>query len=86
MAQATVGMFPLRGNHCARYLGRRLGVNVGGVISDFDVSGVQATSIAADNVAAVMVTAELPPFAKPGQTIDVNVSTIGAAEFCVAGP
>jgi len=34
----------------------RLGVNVDGVISDFDVSGVQATSIAADNVAAVMVT------------------------------
>jgi flagellar P-ring protein precursor FlgI len=57
----------------------RLGVNVDGVISDFDVSGVQATSIAADNVAAVMVTADLPPFAKPGQNIDVNVSTIGAA-------
>ena len=63
----------------------RLGVNVDGVISDFDVSGVQATSIAADNVAAVMVTAELPPFAKPGQTIDVNVSTIGAAESLRGG-
>ena len=63
----------------------RLGINVDGVISDFDVSGVQATSIAADNVAAVMVTAELPPFAKPGQTIDVNVSTIGAAESLRGG-
>lgn len=63
----------------------RLGVNVDGVISDFDVSGVQATSISADNVAAVMVTAELPPFAKPGQTIDVNVSTIGAAESLRGG-
>ena len=63
----------------------RLGVNVDGVISDFDVSGVQATSIAADNVAAVMVTAELPPFAKPGQNIDVNVSTIGAAESLRGG-
>ncbi len=63
----------------------RLGVNVDGVISDFDVSGVQATSIAADNVAAVMVTADLPPFAKPGQTIDVNVSTIGAAESLRGG-
>jgi len=63
----------------------RLGVNVDGVISDFDVSGVQATSIAADNVAAVMVTAELPAFAKPGQTIDVNVSTIGAAESLRGG-
>jgi flagellar P-ring protein precursor FlgI len=63
----------------------RLGVNVDGVISDFDVSGTQATSIAADNVAAVMVTAELPPFAKPGQTIDVNVSTIGTAESLRGG-
>jgi len=63
----------------------RLGVNVDGVISDFDVSGVQATSIAADNVAAVMVTAELPPFAKPGQNVDVNVSTIGAAESLRGG-
>lgn len=31
------------------------------------------------NVAAVMVSAELPPFAKPGQTIDVTVSSIGNA-------
>jgi flagellar P-ring protein precursor FlgI len=29
------------------------------------------------NVAAVMVTATLPPFAKPGQTIDVTVSSLG---------
>lgn len=31
------------------------------------------------NVAAVTVQAELPPFAKPGQTIDVSVSSIGNA-------
>jgi flagellar P-ring protein precursor FlgI len=31
------------------------------------------------NVAAVTVHAELPPFAKPGQTIDVSVSSIGNA-------
>jgi flagellar P-ring protein precursor FlgI len=31
------------------------------------------------NVAAVTVTAELPPFVKPGQTIDVTVGTIGNA-------
>ncbi|WP_199915692.1 flagellar basal body P-ring protein FlgI [Saccharobesus litoralis] len=31
------------------------------------------------NVAAVMVTAELPAFAKPGQKIDVTVSSIGSA-------
>lgn len=31
------------------------------------------------NVAAVTVQAELPPFAKPGQTIDIQVSSIGNA-------
>ncbi len=31
------------------------------------------------NVGAVMVTAELPPFAKPGQRIDVTVSSMGNA-------
>lgn len=31
------------------------------------------------NVAAVAIHAELPPFAKPGQTIDVTVSSIGNA-------
>ncbi len=31
------------------------------------------------NVAAVMIHADLPPFAKPGQTIDITVSSIGNA-------
>ena len=31
------------------------------------------------NVAAVTVTADLPAFSKPGQTIDVTVSSIGNA-------
>jgi flagellar P-ring protein FlgI len=31
------------------------------------------------NVAAVAIQAELPPFAKPGQTVDVTVSSIGNA-------
>ena len=29
------------------------------------------------NVAAVSIHAELPPFAKPGQTIDVTISSLG---------
>ena len=37
------------------------------------------------NVAAVMVHAELPPFAKPGQTIDVTVSSIGNADSLRGG-
>lgn len=32
------------------------------------------------NVAAVMVTANLPPFSQPGQTVDVTVSSIGNAK------
>lgn len=75
---------PFTGQSLRSILGR-LGVNVDGVISDFDVAGIQAQSIAADNVAAVMVTASLPPFAKPGQTIDINVSTIGAADSLRGG-
>lgn len=37
------------------------------------------------NVAAVMVTAVLPPFAKPGSTIDVQVSSIGDAQSLAGG-
>lgn len=37
------------------------------------------------NVAAVTVTATLPPFAKPGQTIDVTVSSIGNAKSLRGG-
>ena len=37
------------------------------------------------NVAAVMVTAELPPFVKPGQTIDVTVSSIANAKSLRGG-
>ncbi|NBQ28981.1 MAG: flagellar biosynthesis protein FlgI, partial [Rhodobacteraceae bacterium] len=39
-----------------------------------DVGGLNAR-----NVAAVMVTTDLPPFVKPGQRLDVTVSTIGGA-------
>nr|WP_245538982.1 flagellar basal body P-ring protein FlgI [Thioflavicoccus mobilis] len=38
-----------------------------------------------ENVAAVLVTATLPPFAKQGQTIDVTVSSIGNAESVRGG-
>ena len=40
---------------------------------------VAAGDIQAKNTAAVMVTAELPPFAKPGQKIDVTVSSLSKA-------
>ncbi len=54
------------------------------MISQFGV--VASTSdLTAKNAAAVMVTAELPPFAKPGQNLDVTVSTIGKAKSLRGG-
>ena len=38
-----------------------------------------------DNVAAVMVTANLPPFARPGSRLDVQVSTMGDADSLSGG-
>ena len=53
----------------------RLGVNVRD----------QATAIKTKNVAAVMVTASLPPFKRHGSTIDINVSAIGNAKSLLGG-
>jgi flagellar P-ring protein precursor FlgI len=44
--------------------------------------GVQVQS---KNIAAVMVTAQLPPFAQPGQVIDVAVASIGNAKSLRGG-
>ncbi|MCL4699327.1 MAG: flagellar basal body P-ring protein FlgI, partial [Burkholderiaceae bacterium] len=43
------------------------------------------TSMQLRNVAAVLVTAQLPPFAQPGQTIDVSVSSVGNAKSLRGG-
>jgi flagellar P-ring protein precursor FlgI len=43
------------------------------------------TSMMLKNVAAVTVTATLPPFARPGQAIDVTVSSIGNAQSLSGG-
>ena len=37
------------------------------------------------NIAAVSVHADLPPFAKPGQTIDITVSSLGDAKSLRGG-
>ena len=42
-------------------------------------------NVQTNNVAAVMVTANLPPFASPGQRIDVTVSSIGNANSLRGG-
>jgi len=56
----------------------RLGVSLEGPLSDFETA-TSAGKIDIKNVAAVMITAELPGFAKPGQKIDINVAAIGKA-------
>lgn len=70
-----------------------LGVSIDGPVSEFDL-GQNLINLAqqnatqplqTDNLASVMVTAEIPPFAKPGQRIDVNVSTVGTAESLRGG-
>ena len=43
------------------------------------------TNLQLKNVAAVMVTANLPPFAKPGQALDVTVSSMGNAKSLRGG-
>ncbi len=43
------------------------------------------TSLQLKNVAAVTVTASLPPFVRPGQTIDITVSSIGNAKSLRGG-
>jgi len=45
----------------------------------------QSVDFKSRNVAAVMVTATLPPFVKPGQKIDVTVSSVGDATSLQGG-
>ena len=56
----------------------QMGVRIDGPMSDFE-QATSASRIDIKNAAAVMVTADLPGFSKPGQRIDVNVSAIGKA-------
>ena len=44
-----------------------------------------AASLQLKNVAAVLVTTQLPAFARPGQTLDVNVSSLGNAKSLKGG-
>ena len=56
----------------------QMGVRIDGPMSDFE-QAASASRIDIKNAAAVMVTADLPGFTKPGQRVDVNVSAIGKA-------
>jgi flagellar P-ring protein precursor FlgI len=56
-----------------------------GVASRFGVSLPPGVNPGLKNAAAVLVTAELPAFAKPGQRIDVTVAAIGKAKSLRGG-
>ena len=68
-----------------RAMFNKMGVGMDGNLSDFERSAAAAGRIDVKNVAAVMVTAELPGMAKPGQRIDVNVGTLGKASSLRGG-
>jgi flagellar P-ring protein precursor FlgI len=55
------------------------------MLQQLGVTVPPGANIQLKNVAAVMVTAQLPPFALPGQTIDVNVSSAGNAKSLRGG-
>ena len=55
------------------------------MLQQMGVTVPPGTSVQLRNVAAVMVTATLPPFAQPGQQIDINVSSMGNAKSLRGG-
>jgi flagellar P-ring protein precursor FlgI len=63
----------------------KMGLGIDGPLSDFETAASAAGRFDVQNVAAVMVTAELPPMAKPGQRIDINVGTLGKASSLRGG-
>ncbi len=63
----------------------RMGASVDGPLSSYDLDPTSVKDFKVENVAAVMVTAELPAFAKPGQKIDVNVAAIAKAKSLRGG-
>lgn len=55
------------------------------MLTQLGVSLPAGTNLQLKNVAAVIVTASLPAFARPGQTIDVTVSSLGNAKSLRGG-
>lgn len=55
------------------------------MLTQLGVNLPPGTSLQLKNVAAVMITAQLPAFSKPGQTIDVTVSSVGNAKSLRGG-
>jgi len=67
--------------------GRRTGFTTQGLVNMLEHLGVHvsADEVKVSNVAAVMVSAKLPPFARVGKELDVTVSSIGDAKSLQGG-
>ncbi|WP_067099967.1 flagellar basal body P-ring protein FlgI [Marinomonas atlantica] len=55
------------------------------MLNQFGINLPDGADTDSDNVAAVSLTATLPPFSKPGQSIDVTVSSLGNASSLRGG-
>ncbi|UAW97435.1 flagellar basal body P-ring protein FlgI [Halopseudomonas nanhaiensis] len=55
------------------------------MLTQFGITVPPGTRIQTKNVAAVAIHADLPPFARPGQTIDITVSSLGNAKSLRGG-
>lgn len=58
--------------------------SIANMLQKFGVT-ISPSSIRVDNVAAVLVTVTLPPYVRPGDQLDVQVSSIGDAENLQGG-
>ncbi|WP_110651100.1 flagellar basal body P-ring protein FlgI [Salinicola peritrichatus] len=61
------------------------GQSITNMLSQLGVTVPAGTNMQLRNVAAVMVTAQLPPFSRQGQEIDITVSSIGNAKSLRGG-
>ncbi|MBT3198223.1 MAG: hypothetical protein HN344_10880, partial [Gammaproteobacteria bacterium] len=61
------------------------GQSLSSMLSRFGIQTPPGVDVETGHVAAVMISAELPPFAKQGQKLDVTVSTLGDASSLVGG-
>lgn len=58
--------------------------SIANMLSRFDLT-IAADDVQSRNVAAVMITANLSPFARPGDALDVTVTSMGDARSLVGG-
>lgn len=61
------------------------GQSLANMLNQLGITVPEGTNMQLRNVAAVMVTTDLPPFSRPGQRLDVTVSSVGNARSLRGG-